>query len=86
MISSERSSIVVANSDSSARYIADWAGLVRWQDIPTIDAHFELIEHDTAHNLAVFQRHTTNADRPQPDRSQNGQPRFDTTQTKHRGP
>jgi len=73
-------------ADGPARYIVDWAGLIRWQDIPAIDAHFELIEHDASGNLAVFRRRTTNVDRPQTDRSPNEQPPFDATQTAHREP
>ena len=53
-------------ADGPARYIVDWAGLARWRNIPAINAHFELIEHDTTRNLAVFRRRTTNSDAPQP--------------------
>ncbi len=67
-------------ADSPARYIVDWAGLVRWQDIPAIHAHFELIEHDTARNLAVFRRRTTSPDAPQADRTFNRPPASATIQ------
>ncbi|HUW84356.1 MAG TPA: hypothetical protein VMZ31_16335 [Phycisphaerae bacterium] len=73
-------------ADGPARYIVDWAGLIRWRDIPTIDAHFELIEHDASRNLAVFRRRATSAGRPHPDRIPNYQPPSHTTQTKHREP
>jgi hypothetical protein len=38
------------------RYLADWAGLVEWTEIPAIAAHFELVVHDPVLDLTVLRR------------------------------
>lgn len=42
--------------EREVEYIADWAGLAAWASDPLIGAHFELVRHDPARNLAVLQR------------------------------
>ena len=73
-------------ADGPARYIVDWAGLVRWRDEPAIDAHFELIEHDTTRNLAVFRRRSAGPNELQTNRDSHSPPLSGTIQNAPRVP
>lgn len=52
----QRKSVPDYVAASPARYIADWASLSAWAEIPVIAEHFELIVNDPQLDLAVFRR------------------------------